>query len=102
MVPDNSAGIPRAPTYSGVRLDYTLPFAYGTFTPCGVTFQSLRLSIIYFFSAGSYNPVTCLATCAVWALSRSLATTGEIVFTFFSYGYLDVSVPRVRLPVTPG
>ena len=31
----------------------------------------------------------------VWPLSRSLAATWEIVFTFFSYGYLDVSVPRV-------
>ena len=42
-----------------------------------------------------------LATHAVWALSRSLATTWEIVFTFFSCGYLDVSVPRVRLRYTP-
>ena len=31
----------------------------------------------------------------VWPLSRSLAATKEIVITFFSYGYLDVSVPRV-------
>ena len=31
----------------------------------------------------------------VWPLARSLAATQEIVITFFSYGYLDVSVPRV-------
>ena len=31
----------------------------------------------------------------VWALPISLATTFGIVFTFFSSGYLDVSVPRV-------
>ena len=31
----------------------------------------------------------------VWALSLSLATTKEIVFTFSSSGYLDVSVHRV-------
>ena len=31
----------------------------------------------------------------VWPLSRSLAATQEITFVFFSYGYLDVSVPRV-------
>ena len=40
------------------------------------------------------------ASPSVWPLSRSLAATWEIVFTFFSYGYLDVSVqavPHVRL-----
>ena len=35
------------------------------------------------------------ASPSVWPLSRSLAATQEIVITFFSYGYLDVSVPRV-------
>ena len=32
----------------------------------------------------------------VWAVSLSLATTEEITVVFFSYGYLDVSVPHVR------
>ena len=31
----------------------------------------------------------------VWALPRSLAATGRIDLSFFSSGYLDVSVPRV-------
>ena len=31
----------------------------------------------------------------VWALSLSLAATQEIEFSFFSSGYLDVSVHRV-------
>ena len=31
----------------------------------------------------------------VWALSRSLAATWEIDLSFYSSGYLDVSVPRV-------
>ena len=31
----------------------------------------------------------------VWALSLSLAATDEIDVSFFSSGYLDVSVPRV-------
>ena len=31
----------------------------------------------------------------VWPLSRSLAATWKIDFSFSSYGYLDVSVPRV-------
>ena len=33
----------------------------------------------------------------VWALSISLAATLEIDVSFFSSGYLDVSVPRVPL-----
>ena len=33
----------------------------------------------------------------VWALPRSLAATNGISFDFFSCGYLDVSVPHVRL-----
>ena len=36
----------------------------------------------------------------VWALSISLATTLEIDFSFFSYGYLDVSVPHVPFSYT--
>ncbi len=32
----------------------------------------------------------------VWAVSFSLAATREVAFAFFSYGYLDVSVPHVR------
>ena len=32
----------------------------------------------------------------VWATARSFATTCAITFVFFSSGYLDVSVPRVR------
>ena len=34
-----------------------------------------------------------------WAVPRSLATTGGIIVIFFSCGYLDVSVPRVGLPL---
>ena len=35
---------------------------------------------------------------SVWPLSLSLATTRKISVDFSSYGYLDVSVPRVPLP----
>ena len=44
----------------------------------------------------SYNP-TVAGTIVVWAVPRSLATTCGITIVFFSCGYLDVSVPRVRL-----
>ena len=40
-----------------------------------------------------YNPAEKIST--VWAVSRSLAATEEIDFSFFSCGYLDVSVHRV-------
>ena len=33
-----------------------------------------------------------------WAGPRSLAATKGISVDFFSYGYLDVSVPRVSFP----
>ena len=42
----------------------------------------------------SYNPINA-ETNMVWALSFSLATTGEITIVFSSSGYLDVSVHRV-------
>ena len=34
----------------------------------------------------------------VWADSRSLAATEEVEISFFSWGYLDVSVGLVNLP----
>jgi hypothetical protein len=46
----------------------------------------------------SYNPGYAV-TYPVWANPRSLATTYGITVVFFSYGYLDVSVPHVRLHV---
>ncbi|WP_207104712.1 hypothetical protein, partial [Arundinibacter roseus] len=46
----------------------------------------------------SYNPGHAV-TWPVWAVPRSLATTCGITLVFFSWGYLDVSVPPVRLPV---
>ena len=42
----------------------------------------------------SYNPAQS-ENYAVWAISRSLATTREITIVFSSSGYLDVSVHRV-------
>ena len=51
-------------------------------------------------SLNSAGPYPALHFCrAVWALPRSLATTCGIIFIFSSYGYLDVSVPHVRLPL---
>ena len=69
-------------------------FAYGAVTRCGPTFQSVRLA----FSSSwrrSYNTARRIATPAVWALPRSLATTYGISFDVSSSPYLDVSVQAV-------
>ena len=67
---------------------------YGVITLFDRTFQSVPLSLML-PTSWSYNPADA-ETSAVWAVPRSLATTGGITFVFFSYGYLDVSVPHVR------
>ena len=71
----------------------TLTFIYRTITFYGRAFQ--LSSISYSFSLCSiHNPGNKFP---VWALSLSLAATQEIDVSFSSYGYLDVSVPRVPL-----
>lgn len=76
MVPLSSVNISRVPTYL-IRLK--IDFVYGTITHYGRTSQSVPLSI-----KSSAGPL-------------SLAATKGISVDFFSSGYLDVSVPRVRL-----
>ncbi len=58
-----------------------ITFKYGAITLFGRPFQTVLLLI---------------STYDNWAVSLSLATTQEISVDFFSSGYLDVSVPRVR------
>ena len=70
-------------------------FGYGAITHYGRTFQTALLRIINPMS-GPHNPHT-TEVVQVWALPLSLATTDGITIVFFSCGYLDVSVPRVRL-----
>ena len=72
-----------------------LGFDYGAITHYGGTFQSLHLPIISPTSR-PHNPGS-TEVLPVWAGPRSLATTDGITIVFFSCGYLDVSVPRVRL-----
>ena len=81
MVPADSRRIPRAPRYSGYRYA-SRRFAYRTFTVCGVTFQTLPLATLL-ATARSYNPPEA-GTSEVWALPRSLATTGGIIRLFSS------------------
>ena len=91
MVPACSHKVSRVSWYSGYRLA-SLSFAYGAFTLSDWSFQNhsatLGRSIMRSEPRNARIPV--------WALSISLAATLEIdIFSFFSSGYLDVSVHRV-------
>ena len=90
MVPPASHRISRVPRYSGT--DYLL-----SLSPTGLSPSSARLSIRFGSAIVRYRlPSTpCVRRLTVWPLSSSLATTKEIEFSFFSSGYLDVSLPRV-------
>ena len=90
MVPPASHRISRVPRYSGTN--YLL-----SASPTRLSLSSVRLSNRF----GSpivrcRSPATpVVRRPPVWPLSSSLATTKEIEFSFFSSGYLDVSLPRV-------
>ncbi len=73
---------------------YSCNFAYGALTLSGLPSQTVQLTLPIHIAV--LTPKTFLLL--VWALPRSLATTCGIILIFSSYGYLDVSVPHVRLP----
>ena len=90
MVPPASHRISRVPRYSGfVRL--LSPSLTGLSPSSAALSNALQLS---------YRQITMSSTPVVrrqpvWPLPSSLATTKGIEFSFFSSGYLDVSLPRV-------
>ena len=96
MVPADSDRVPRAPPYSGyrrlrpgIRVRGYHPlwprFPAGSASPAAAVWRP-------------YNPAPAV-TGPVWAAPLSLAATQGIAVAFSSSGYLDVSVPRVRLPI---
>ena len=95
MVPPASHRVSRVPWYSGSCQAAPI-FAYRAFTLFGRLSQNR--------SANRYSPFCSPqprnACIPVWALSLSLAATQKIEVSFFSSGYLDVSVPRVSLSMT--
>ena len=93
MVPPVSDGASPTPPYSGYHYRHSC-FAHGALTRSGRPSQTVTLAFMNQMS-WSYNPSVAVTT-QVWALPRSLATTCGIIIIFSSYGYLDVSVPRVR------
>ena len=100
MVPADSRRIPRAPRYSGYR-KLRNPFAEGAITLYGRTFQNVPLRIPQTVMR-SYNPARA-GTRAVWAVPRSLATTGGITFCFLFLRVLRCfSSPRSPPPNSGG
>ena len=93
MVPPGSDRVSPAPPYSGYSY-VTIRFRIRGFHALRPSFPE-RSSIKSQSTSLSYNPAGAV-TPAVWALPLSLTTTRGISFDFFSCGYLDVSVPRVR------
>ena len=92
MVSARSHRVSRVPWYSG-SCQVSSDFGYGALTLSGRLFQSR--SPVVAESLLQSEPRDARIT--VWALPRSLAATCRIEFSFFSSGYLDVSVPRVPL-----
>ena len=90
MVPAPSVKVPRVSTYSGYR-HVTSSFAYGAFTLSGRLSQNRSARLIESIPRSEPQDARTL----VWALPISLAATLEIEVSFFSSGYLDVSVPPV-------
>ena len=90
MVPAYSHKVPRVSWYSGSRYATCL-FAYGAFTLSGRLSQNRSAKTHGSFLRSEPQDARAL----VWALSISLAATLEIDVSFFSSGYLDVSVRRV-------
>ena len=90
MVPACSVKVPRVSTYSGYR-HVNSSFAYGAFTLSGRLSQNRSAKFVESIMRSEPRD----ARTPVWALSISLAATLEIEVSFFSSGYLDVSVPPV-------
>ena len=92
MVPPASHRISRVPRYSGSVLLFS-PSLTGL-SP-SLAALSIALQLSYFQILTSSTPDD--RSLPVWPLTVSLATTKVIEFSFFSSGYLDVSVSRVPL-----
>ena len=90
MVPPASHRISRVPRYSGT-CSLLSPSPTGLSPSLAPLSRSFGSAI--FSCRKPSTPI--VRRPSVWPLSSSLATTKEIEFSFFSSGYLDVSLPRV-------
>ena len=90
MVPPASHRIPRVLWYSGYRLYFVVSF---TGLLPSLARLSSRILLRLFRLRDTSTPIN--RSSSVWPLASSLAATKAIDFSFFSSGYLDVSVRRV-------
>ena len=90
MVPPPSDKVSRVSSYSGFR-SLLLKFHIRGFHPLRPAFPKP----FCYSEARLMRSIPRRINSSVWALSLSLAATKEIDVSFSSYGYLDVSVPRV-------
>ena len=90
MVPPASHRISRVPRYSGSVLLF-LPSLTGLSPSLAALSIALQLSYLQILTSSTPDD----RSLPVWPLTVSLATTKVIEFSFFSSGYLDVSLPRV-------
>lgn len=86
MVPVDSVGVPRDPTYSGT-LRETNDFHIRDCHPLWSDVPAGSVSRLFCNSHVKGPTTPQRKTSAVWAVSRSLAATEEIDFSFFSCGY---------------
>ena len=91
MVPPDSPRVSRFRGYSGIPLA-TFRFRVRGYHPLCRTFPgastSVQHTVMWLLQPHPKRGM-------VWAIPRSLAATYGVSFDFLSYGYLDVSVPRV-------
>ena len=90
MVPPASHRISRVPRYSGSVLLFS-PSLTGLSPSLAALSIALQLSYLQIMTSSTPDD----RSLPVWPLTVSLATTKVIEFSFFSSGYLDVSLPRV-------
>ena len=92
MVPPASHRISRVPRYSGTS-------CLSSPSPTRLSLSLVTLSNAFESAIVElWRPATpSVRRPSVWPLPFSLATTKGIEFSFFSSGYLDVSLPRVPL-----
>ena len=90
MVPPASHRISRVPRYSGSVLLFS-PSLTGLSPSLATLSIALQLSYLQIMTSSTPDD----RSLPVWPLTVSLATTKVIEFSFFSSGYLDVSLPRV-------
>ena len=86
MVPVDSVEIPRGSTYSGT-LREIMQCRLRDCHPLWFNFPEDSANALFGNSHVKGPTTPQRKTFAVWAISRSLATTEEIDFSFCSYGY---------------